>query len=75
MYPGVPPDALSPVSVPLHTPKHSAFVDEELITTAVGTATVATAVATHPLPSVNVTVYEPAPTACEPAVFCPELHE
>ena len=63
MYPGVPPDALSPVSVPLHTPKQRASVDVEVITTSVGTATVATSVATQPLPSVKVTVYEPAPTA------------
>ena len=63
MYPGAPPEALSPVRVPLHTPKQRASVDAEVIITSAGTATTATSVATHPLPSVKVTVYAPAPTA------------
>ena len=67
MYPAVPPVALFPVRVPLHTPKQRASVEAEVITTCVGMATVALAVASHPLPSNIVTVYVPAPTACGPA--------
>ena len=75
MYPAVPPVALFPVRVPLHTPKHKAFVDDELITTCAGMATVALAVASHPLPSNIVTIYVPAPTECAPAPVCPKFQE